>query len=190
MPHSYTPLAESLPHRPKVHILASEKSIRSQLPNLSESLRTLSQPSPFTVDELELIPFFGWGPAGYEYLGRMAKSHLPIKIYGERGTEKESLARMIHRLRRVPGEFIIVPPGQEVHLDPEQPGTVFLQHLDKHGLNHIQGIREHVVEHGWQCIAGSRQLHSDDRDGDSWVTLNLNPFESVQRIFDRYRSTF
>jgi len=168
-------VAASLQHKPTIHILQAGRTLLKQVPDLTETLGATPTVVRLPKESIALIPHLGWGPAGFEYLGRMANSQLPIRIYGERGTGKESVARMIHHLRGVSGTFQVVAPGQEPELAGKAVGTLYFQALDKHGLKTLLSMRSRAEMAGWSCVAGSRQLHSDERDGREWVHLKLRP---------------
>ncbi|MBT3217448.1 MAG: sigma 54-interacting transcriptional regulator [Proteobacteria bacterium] len=166
-------LTTSMPHKPKVRV------IRGALPPLPgigalDELMGSTDPS-LTPYERKLLPLAGLGPNAFVDLETIARNPLPIRIEGERGTGKEWIAQMIHRLGGGSRLFKIVRPGDEAKIRGSESGTLYLENVDRHGLDAVLASITLSNATGWRVVAGSRRPHKPSLEGQTWTHLRIRP---------------
>jgi DNA-binding NtrC family response regulator len=120
--------------------------------------------------ERRVLGWMGLGSDSLARLSTLAASPQPTLLHGERGTGKERVARMLHRLARRSGAFVERRPGARVELEGA-PGTLFLPNAHEH--TDMRDVVRHAVELGWAVAAATRS--PEPVEGLSWARLTLAP---------------
>jgi len=174
-------MGEVLPSAPTI------RTIRGSLPHLSplettEELLTLAAAAtPPLLDELEhrLLEHAGLGPEPMATLNTAARNPMPVLFEGERGTGKEWVARIVHRLSGASGPFILQKPVEELTVHGATPGTLFLENVDLVSAGRIEEIAKFANATGWKLLAGSRR--PPDARLAAWTHLRLRPLRERPR---------
>ena len=128
-------------------------------------------------DELQArLRLTGLGPRGGELVSRAAGASGLIHLVGPRGTGKEPLARLIHRLAQPGRPFVLVPPGGAWRPEGE-PGFVYFD-----AAQLVTDLAERVDEAqraGWRVVVGSRTAVPVAAD----VVLPLTPLRERPEAF-------
>lgn len=122
------------------------------------------------AEERRLLTWQGLGRSPLEILSPIAASTLPTLIQGERGTGKERVAQVIHRLSGLRGPMVTLGPEGHPELGPE-PGTLYVESL--HRAPDIKALVTIASDRGWRFIGGSRR--EDVPGGIKWERLVLSP---------------
>jgi len=146
-------------------------------------------------DSLKEIALMGLGEHPFARLSRTAQQHLPIRIEGELGTNKEAVARAIHALRGAQHPFVKKHPGDIGSL-PGKTGTVYLKNIDQWNHQDLQIVYEMAAKGQWRIISGTRGTATDD--GKTWLNIGIVPIrnrkgdlEALSRLYiARYRREF
>jgi transcriptional regulator of acetoin/glycerol metabolism len=159
---------------------ASVRSIAGALPGLPEVPGTeravlrlahrLLERRGLSAEERRVLTWQGLGRQPLERLAPIAMSMLPTLIQGERGTGKERIAGVLHRLSGLPGPMLTLTPEGRPELGPE-PGTLYAESL--HRAPDIKDLVARAAEAGWRFIGGSRR--EDVPGGVKWERLSLAP---------------
>jgi len=137
------------------------------------SLAGTTAPARIDDHEQRLLGHFGLGPEPLERLAAVARTSDPVVLEGERGTGKEWIARLVHRLTRLPGPFVRVAADEDVALHGAVPGTLY---LDRAHVVPLERLDERVLfarATGWKLVAGTRDL-PPGRFG-AWTVVALRP---------------
>ena len=166
-------LTKSVPHQPQVRVIRGKLD---PLPNLGALHLLLdSIEAVLTPYERKLLPLAGLGAEAFVDLETIARNPLPIRIEGERGTGKEWIARMIHRLGGGSRPFKIVRPGDDAEIRGAESGTLYLENSDRHGLDAILASLTLSEATGWRVVAGSRRPHKPRMEGQTWTHIRIRP---------------
>ncbi len=123
--------------------------------------------------ERRVLQWQGLGGAPLERLSGLAASGLPTLIHGERGTGKERVARVLHRISGAPGPFVALQahapwsspssapalpsgPASEGTAEPSRapPGTLYLESV--HRRDDLRAVVGAAREAGWRVIGSTR----------------------------------
>jgi len=170
--------------------------VRGPLPPLEGALDTLDvlrlagelAAAQLTVGELYLLELSGLGRQADALLRATAHSPLVPIFQGERGSGKEWVAQLAHRLSGARGHFRVVRPGDDPVVRSGSPGTVYLENIEQHPADHVEAMRALTRATGWKLMAGTRHEPTGALTGDGWTTLTLRPLrERVPDIRPLFR---
>ncbi len=179
-------LAGTFPQPVQLRVVRGELAPLEALPlqrhTLSRLARRLAGPA-VPGDELRLLQLLGVGPKPLSALAKLARSPLPVALYGERGTGKMRVAKAIHRLGGG-GPFITLKaPGSRSTLEDDAPeaepdmgagrGTLYLPLQDGWPLERVLDVCQRAGRQGWRVIAGTRQPLPSGYG--QWALLRLRP---------------
>ena len=172
----------SLQNPPVVRVLQGALPPLPVLDSLDALAEVVRRSAPPVLSEWErsLLDRFGLGGDPVPLLRRLAASPHPVRIQGERGLGKESVARWIHRLRDPSGPFVILRPRDEALLE-QRPGTLYLENLDQHPPADVLTAMTRAGEQGWRLLAGSRRDPEPEREGLGWTHLSIRPLRERPR---------
>ncbi len=178
-------LVESLPNPPML------RTVRGCLEPLEEATsghsltrlaRRLAGPA-VPRDELRLLKLLGVGPKPLSALAKLARSPAPVCIIGERGTNKLTVARAIHRLGGGGSFITLKTPGSRSTLEGDAErveddliadrGTLYLPLHDGWPLDRVLEVCSEAQAQGWRVIAGTRQPLPQGVG--EWALLRLRP---------------
>lgn len=167
-------LAENLGHRPVVRALGSAAGPIPRVPASERALLRLARSHTpgraLSPSERRTLALLGLGPAPVERLARLATSPLPLLLHGERGTGKERIAALVHRVSGSAGPFLPVLPTVVPGLEGT-PGTLFLESV--HRRDDLRALLPRAVAAGWRVTAGTR-LEGAVADL-AWERVTLSP---------------
>lgn len=190
-------LAQSLPHRPLLRVLRGELPPIEPLVSTGQLARfagELSEPV-LTRDEQRLVELLGIGPDPLVLLQQLARSPMPVRVQGERGTGKRLIAQLVHRLADDRRPFVVRQPTDEPAVRSGEPGTLYLENLEQHPPEAVLNTLALAEATGWRVMAGSRDAPSPRREGMAWTHVHVRPLrerpQDVRPLFraylDRYR---
>jgi two-component system nitrogen regulation response regulator GlnG len=171
--------------------------IKRAPPGESALLRLVNRHAARVLDRgaLKELSLMGLGEQPYARLSRIAQQQLPVRIEGEKGTNKESVARAIHALGGASRPFIKRAPDDNRKLRG-RAGTLYLKNVDEWSAEQLDQAKQLAAAGQWLIIAASR---GQGHDGSmTWVRLHLSPLrerpqdlESLTRLYiTRYRRKF
>ncbi|MFZ5481016.1 MAG: helix-turn-helix domain-containing protein [Myxococcota bacterium] len=173
-PQLLASLANTLPNRPTVRSLGDDAPPLERLPATPRASVRLARQvcGRLGLDpaERKLLGWMGLGAEPIELLARLAASPLPILLQGERGTGKERIARVIHRLASRPGTFLTLA-AEETFAPGAEPGTVFFE--SAHRRPELRAHVRQAQDLGWRVVCGSRL--PEPIPGIAWARLVLTP---------------
>jgi DNA-binding NtrC family response regulator len=182
-------VAGSVPHRPPVYVV---RGTLPPLPPVVHIERLLDDAALPVLDgwERALLPLAGLGPEALTILQGGVVDGRPIRIQGERGTGKEWLLRVMHRLGGRGDRFVKLKPGVEPVLRGGHLGTLYLENVDRHGRRNIEAAMAQCAATGWKLVAGSRNAHDPEMEGDAWQHLYVRPLrqrnEEIRPLTELY----
>lgn len=164
-------LAGSLPHRPQLRSIdepvATIPAVRARPAPLGVLLRRAA--GRRRSDELQTrLRYTGLGERAGEIVSRAAGTRGLVLIVGPRGTGKEPIARLIHRLATPGRAFVVVPPGMAWRPEGE-PGFVYFEAA--HLLTEVGARAEDARRAGWRVVVASRAPVDVSAD----LVLTLSP---------------
>lgn len=167
-------LVESLAHAPTVRVVGDA---RPPLARVGASERAVLQLArrhagrdALSLAERRFLALQGLGPAPVPRLVQLAASALPVLVSGERGTGKERVARVLHRLAGLPGPFRGIPATER--WAPEgPPGTIYLE--SAHRREDLRAVMDAARAAGWRVVGGTRL--AEDPPGIKWERLPIRP---------------
>ncbi len=167
-------LADALGHAPTVRVLGGPLPPMVRVPATPRAVLRLARQhaEKDAVDPLErrLLALHGLGPAPIERLTQLAASSLPILVQGERGTGKERIARVLHRLSGARGALRSIAATDR--WAPDGPsGTIYLE--SAHRREDLRAVVGAARDTGWRVIAGTRL--DDAVPGIKWERLAIAP---------------
>ena len=151
-------LTATLPHSPTVRVTRGDVQELLALTDLKRLLKRYGQ-IELTRFERSLLPVCGLGPEAVQLVNELAQNPRPVFIQGERGTGKEWVARIIHRLSHLSGPFLVMRPGEEPVLDTEQPGMLYLERLHQHPQERSDSLS---ISHAQKGGVSQRELIGAD----------------------------
>ncbi len=161
--------------RPDHVLTVAGRYVRSQVPRAE-------------LRELRLV---GLGPDVLPLLAELATRPTPVCIAGERGTGKTRVARLLHRLRGMPGPFL---EAREPELSGPA-GTVYVEAIEALEPEAVERLEARVSTSGWRLLAGTRARDREVRAPSHWARLALAPLRErpdelrdlAQLYLDRHR---
>jgi DNA-binding NtrC family response regulator len=171
-------VARSVPHAPDVRVIRGEllplASVRS--PAQLRRLTTQSVRPLFSARERRLADLVGIGSEPLLLLQQLARGPLPVRFQGERGTGKEWVARIVHRMAGdAERPFVVVHPEDPPVVRDSAPGTLYLESLDAYATETVLDTLALAQSTGWRVMAGSRHGPSPRREGMGWTHVHLRP---------------
>ena len=127
------------------------------------------------------LGLMGLGKNGLTLVRELVDSQCPLRIQGERGTGKEWVARVAHRISQRPGPFYILRPAERPILKSELPGTLYLEQVDRHVPDHIRWAQQLATDSGWGLVCGTRKSREEDEEEVQWSHLLLRPLRERPR---------
>jgi len=122
---------------------------------------------------LEDLKLMGLGDAPFERISRLTQQSLPIRIEGERGTNKEGLARTIHALSEGSKPFIKLDPEQNINIEPDC-GTVYIKEVNDWASEQVEELISSATRANCRVIAGSRMAHKESNNV-KWASVLISP---------------
>jgi len=175
-------LASSLTHRPRVRTVGGERPPLARLPATPRAAlrqaRSLLGPSGLTPTERRDLRWLGLGVDPVPRLVAAVGTHLPILVHGERGTGKERLGRVLHRLAHADARresfppMVVLPPGSRWERSAG-PGTLYLESVHRRDTAETRSIVRDAGALQWRVLAGSRA--GEAPAGVDWVRISLPP---------------
>jgi DNA-binding NtrC family response regulator len=179
-------VAKSLAHSPEIRSIGNDSLANGddlhqikRAPNGAQGLCRLVLrriDKGLKKQALEDLKLMGLGESPFERISRLAQQTLPIRIEGERGTNKEGLARTIHALMHKSKPFIKVGPAQTIDLD-NNPGTIFIKEVNDWSDDQITSLASSAISAKWRVIAGSRSVHHDSNSV-IWAPIYIPPLRT------------
>ncbi len=127
------------------------------------------------------LGLMGLGKNGLTLVREFVDSQCPLRIQGERGTGKEWVARVAHRISQRPGPFYIIRPTERPSLKSDLPGTLYLEQIDRHVSEHIRWAQELATSSGWGLMCGTRKSRDETEEEVQWSHLLLRPLRERPR---------
>jgi DNA-binding NtrC family response regulator len=151
-------LVSTLPHRPLVRSLGAPLHPLPRVALTERSLLRLARQAAggaaLDADERRMVALQGLGEQAMERLVRLAASELPVLLHGERGTGKERVARVLHRLGGAAGPLVVLRPDEA--WTPGAPaGSVYLESVHRRPED-LRALIANARTHGWRVLAGTR----------------------------------
>jgi DNA-binding NtrC family response regulator len=166
----------SVPHTPQVRVLRGALPPLEALPSPVHLVRLVHEMGQLLTErEAKLLPLVGIGPEPFALLQRLAASPLPVRYQGERGTGKQWLARLVHRLAGAEGPFVVLRSGETPLLREGPSGTVYVEDVEHHGVENVLATFALAEATGWRVAAGSRVPPDPQREGMGWTNVVLKP---------------
>jgi hypothetical protein len=179
-------LAKSLSHSPEVRTIGGDTSSTKEEPyrikRAPHGAPGLCRVVLRRIDKglkrqaLEDLKLMGLGDAPFERISRLAQQTLPIRIEGERGANKEGLARTINALSGSSNPFIKCKPNQQIDFGTG-PGTIFIKEVNDWSEEQIKPLVSDATDANWRVIAGSRLAHNDSNSV-KWAPLFIPPLRN------------
>ena len=176
-------ITASLTHKPLVRVMGgaapplTRVSTRQDLLLGQVRART---PASLNPQEQRILRHMGLGKKPFRKLARMATHPLPVRIQGERGTNKESIARALHALNGDTGPFV-KHRGRSIPTLSGREGTLYLKDVDEWEEADLEQLIRSLEETRWRIIGGSRNPPSGDDAVLSWTHLLLPPLRERQK---------
>jgi DNA-binding NtrC family response regulator len=175
-------LAAALPSPPLVRILGRDAPPLARTPSTALALSRLARRATGLpgMDPVErrLLRWVGLGPDAPAALGRLATSPLPVLLHGERGTGKERIAAIVHRISGRGGPLVVLGADSPWAAGPRRstdnaavPGTLFLESVQRR--NDVRDVIRSAQGAGWKVIAGSRITEA--APGVEWARVVIPP---------------
>ncbi len=167
-------LVGTLTHQPVVRVLGGPLPPLARVPTTERAVLRLARQHAgrhaVDVAERRLLGLHGLGPSPLERLAQLAASGLPVLVHGERGTGKERVARVLHRLCALPGAFVTVGAA-EAWVPDGSAGTVYLE--SAHRRDDLRAVVGAARAAGWRVIGGTRL--EEPAPGIKWDRLAIAP---------------
>jgi DNA-binding NtrC family response regulator len=167
-------ISRSVPHAPQVRV------VRGALPPLPtasdaqiERLARLGDQQPFDDRDKKLLALIGLGGEPLSLVGHLATHPAPVWLQGERGSGKQWVARLIHRLGGADRPFAVLRPGEQPVIG--RPGTIYVDDADAHAIPVIEAVLGLAEAGGWRVFAGSHVPPDPARDPGRWQVVPLRP---------------
>ena len=141
-------ITASLTHKPLVRVMGgaapplTRVSTRQDL--LLGQVRSRT-PASLNPRERRILSHMGLGKKPFRRLARMATHPLPVRIQGERGTNKESIARALHALNGDTGPFV-KHRGSAMPTLSGREGTLYLKDVDEWGEADLEQLIRSLEE--------------------------------------------
>ncbi|MEE2750989.1 MAG: helix-turn-helix domain-containing protein [Myxococcota bacterium] len=176
-------LTESMRHKPLVRVLRGSAPplvrVSSRRDLLLGQLRRLT-PASLDQKERRFITHMGLGRKPFRKLARLSTHTLSVRIEGERGTNKEAIARALHALAGSSGPFVkLRDRDTSVPTGPE--GTLYLKNIDAWKPEDLEELSRELTGRSWRLIGGSRVPLVESDSPVSWTLLKLPPLRERQR---------
>lgn len=188
-------LRRAVPNAPDMRVVRGECAPLEGLKSHGQLRKLASEVvRPLSDRELRLLGLVGLGPEPMAVLKSLAASPLPVRIEGERGTGKQWIGRLVHRLAHEHRPFVVIRPGDEPTVRDSGPGTVYVENLEDHAPEVGLALLSLAGATGWRVIAGSRR-GSESARASGWTQLHLRPLRErpkdvrplVRHYLDDYR---
>jgi hypothetical protein len=149
---------------------------------------------PLDSTTRDWLRYAGLGSEALADLRILADNPLPIRIVGERGTGKERVARLVHRLIW-PDEsnFIVVATNARWDASTEggRAGTIYIESGEKWAPEDVDRALRWAEGAGWRVMAG---FHRRNAEYAGWQTRRLIPLRErpadIEPLFSRYLDTW
>jgi DNA-binding protein Fis len=146
-------------------------------------------------DALKELSLMGLGDHPFARLARIAQQNLPVRIEGEKGTNKEAVARALHALGGADRPFIKRGPDDTRRLRGAN-GTLYLKNIDTWTSDQLEHAKQLAAAGQWRIVGASRGRAQEGPM--TWVRLHLQPLrdrpedlEALSRLYiARYRKKF
>ncbi len=172
-------LARSLAHAPRVRVLGGRCPPLTRIPATQRAAQREAERLPgrtaLTDADRADLAWVGLGAQPLDLLARLAASPLPICIHGERGTGKERIARLIHRLSAPELVFHVAPAGARWERVAGR-GTLFLESGHRRETAEIRAVAREATALGWRVVLGTRA--GEAPSGVDWVRLSIAPLRA------------
>jgi DNA-binding NtrC family response regulator len=180
------------------------RSIGSPIPGIKRSpvgeaalVRLVNRHSQRVLkrDALKELSLMGLGEHPFARLSRIIQQDLPVRIEGERGANKEAVARALHALGGTARPFFKRGPTDPIS-SRLRGGTLYLKNVDDWSTPQLDRAHEFAAEGHWRIVAGSRGRAEDASM--TWIRLQMSPLrdrkndlEALSRLYiARYRRKF
>ena len=194
-------LSASLPEPPELRSVgAPALPIRPApaRPDLQLRLARRCARSVIQLDERRELDRMGLDNRALPLLADVATRATPIRVEGERGTGKERIARVVHRLAAVDGPLVRLDeqPGAEPRPLPEGPaGALYVTRLEDWSRGAVSALEARAGKAGWRLMGGTRVKGLDNPELVHWTPLRLRPLrerhddlKALTRLYvERYR---
>ena len=169
-------VAASLPHPPRVRTLGGTHPPLGRVPSTERAVtrvarQVLGQGGLRPEDRREL-KLLGLGEDPLATLALVASTALPVWLNGEKGTGKERVARMIHRLWTPGVPFSVLAPSHRWEPVPG-PGILYVENAHRRDPGEIRLLLREATPARWRVMAGSRA--PDPIPGVDWHRLAIVP---------------
>jgi len=151
------------------------------------------------LDERRELDRMGLDNRALPLLADVATRATPIRIEGERGTGKERVARVIHRLAAAEGPLLSLdarPGGAEPAPVPDgPPGVLYIRQLEEWSRGAVSDLEDRAGKAGWRMMGGTRVKGLDNPELAHWTPVRLRPLrerhddlKALTRLYvERYR---
>lgn len=189
-------LSRSLAHKPRLRVLEGQLEAIKPVKSQAHLARLVARAAPRPIDDEDraLLKLIGMGEEAEDRVVGLALGPLPIRVQGERGTGKQWVARLMHRIACGDAPFVVKRRVDGTLLDRAPAGTVYIEHVDRQDPDAMRTLIAQARATGWRVAAGSRHAPDEAREG-VWANLSIKPlrdnpdgFRPLARLYlDRYR---
>jgi len=142
-------------------------------------LAAAATPPLVDAHERKLLEFAGLGPSPLEVLQGAARTPTSVLLQGERGTGKQWVAQLIHRLAHLPGPFVNRDPHEEIALHGAEAGTLFLDAVHLLSSETLSELTRFARATGWKLVGATREPPSNRFA--EWTQIHLVPLRDRPR---------
>lgn len=176
-------ITASMRHNPLVRVLRGSAPpltrVSSRRDLLLGQVRRLT-PASLDGKERRLIIHMGLGRKPFRKLSRISTGTISVRVEGERGTNKETIARALHALGGGSGPFVKLRDREKSA--PSGPeGTLYIKNIDTWRPEDLGDLAREVSGRNWRLIGGSRTPLVEHDSPVSWSLLRLPPLRERQR---------
>src|SRR5690606_23378487 len=125
-------------------------------PDALRALAAAANPPLVNAYEARLLAFAGLGSDPLGALHALSRTPTPALFEGERGTGKQWVAQLVHRLSGVPGPFVTREAEKEITLHGADPGTLLIERVHLVPPERHDELIRFARATGWKVLGTTR----------------------------------